>query len=87
MSMMNSQLEKLEENLSNAMHDFANVALQEFEPRCVFEKRTKCKIIKAQMQMVKDMMSEVASTIGLDATIKLMCELLGIIISIPKNAT
>lgn len=61
MSMMNSQLEKLEENLSNAMHDFANVALQEFEPRCVFEKRTKCKIIKAQMQMVKDMMREVAS--------------------------
>ena len=29
----------------------------------------------------------VASTIGLDATIKLMCELPGIIISIPKNAT
>lgn len=61
MSMMNSQLEKLEENLSNAMHDFANVALQEFEPKWAFEKRTKCKIIEAQMQMVKDMMSEVAS--------------------------
>lgn len=61
MSMMNSQLEKLEENLSNAMHDFANVALQESEPKWVFEKRTKCKIIEAQMQMVKDMMSEVAS--------------------------
>ena len=29
----------------------------------------------------------VASTIGLDATITLMCELPGIIISIPKNAT
>ena len=44
MSMMNSQLEKLEENLSKAMHDFANVALQECEQRWVFEKRTKCKI-------------------------------------------
>lgn len=29
----------------------------------------------------------VSSIIGLDATIKLMCELPGIIISIPKNAT
>ena len=61
MSMMNLQLEKLEENLSKAMHDFANVALQECEPRWVFEKRTKCKIIEAQMQMVKDMMREIAS--------------------------
>ena len=41
--------------------DFANVALQECEPRWVFEKRTKCKIIEAQMQMVKDMMREIAS--------------------------
>ena len=43
------------------MHDFANVALQECEPRWVFEKRTKCKIIEAQMQMVKDMMRKIAS--------------------------
>ena len=29
----------------------------------------------------------VATIIGLDATIKLMCELPGILISVPKNAT
>ena len=61
MTMMNSQLEKLEEMLSSAMHDFANVALQECEPRWVFEKRTKCKIIEAQIQTVKDMMREISS--------------------------
>ena len=60
-SMMDAEITSLSEELMDAKMNFADITLEDGDYRCRDERKTNCKMIEAQIAIVRKMMNEVSS--------------------------
>ena len=60
-SMMDLEITNLEAELSEAKMNLADITIEDGDYRCKDERKTKCKVIEAQISITKKMMNEIAS--------------------------
>ena len=60
-SMMDSEIASLENELMEAKMNFADITLEEGDYRCRDERKTNCKMLEAQISITRKMMNEIAS--------------------------
>lgn len=61
MSIMNAEMENLMADYNEVMIDFAEASMQEDNYTDKYEKRDKCRIVKAKIALLKKLMKEVSN--------------------------